>query len=373
MLESSRSHHAGSTGIWTSLSTSERRSSGAAFAPTTGNSSQVIQTRRIEPGNLHRETSIGKLESKFGIQSIAEQRVNSTGSDGDLALNRFPTSASGESRPLRSFSPRQHRQRPERPMKTITAAISIFVCFLVCDSRLQAENFIGRPIHALRSPLDGFNYSIPGVWDWRRNADETHGETEADIPDINEKGWVALFNGVDLDGWVQKNGTATYRVEQSMIVGKTSEGSPNSFLCTVEDYGDFELTFEVFDDPGLNSGVQIRSKSRAEFNNGRVYGPQVEIENAPGESGYLYSEGTGRGWITPEQPIKDAYINGQWNRYVVRAKGDRIQTWVNGRLIVDTNDPESAKRGFIGLQVHSIPRETGPFEVRWRDIRIREL
>jgi hypothetical protein len=258
-------------------------------------------------------------------------------------------------------------------MKTLTAALPIFLGFTFGVSRPQAENFIGRPVHALLSPLDGHISPIRGDWDWHDNPEANRGQHEADIPDVNAKGWVALFNGVDLAGWVQKNGTATYRVEQSMIVGKTSEGSPNSFLCTVEDYGDFELTFEVFDDPGLNSGVQIRSKSGAEFNNGRVYGPQIEIENAPGESGYLYSEGTGRGWITSEQPIKDAYINGQWNRYVVRAEGDRIQTWVNGRLIVDIRDPESAKLGFIGLQVHSIPRETGPFEVRWRDIRIREL
>ena len=314
-----------------------------------------------------------ELDPEFGIQSIAQQRVNSTMPACDLLINRFPTSVSGESPPLRSYSPCSRRPRPERPMKTLTAAIPIVVGFSLTVSGLQAENFIGRPIHAVLFPFDGHTSQIRDARDWQRNADETTVKTNAAIPDINAKGWVPLFNGVDLTGWVQKNGTATYRVEQSMIVGKTSEGSPNSFLCTVEDYGDFELTFEVFDDPGLNSGVQIRSKSRAEFNNGRVHGPQVEIENAPGESGYLYSEGTGRGWITAERPIKDAYINGRWNRYVVRARGDRIQTWVNGRLIVDICDPESAKLGFIGLQVHSISRETGSFEVRWRDIRIREL
>src|SRR5687768_11077589 len=58
-------------------------------------------------------------------------------------------------------------------------------------------------------------------------------------------GWTPLFNGKSLEGWVQKNGTATYRVEDGMIVGKTSEGSPNSFLATTKEYGDFELKFEV--------------------------------------------------------------------------------------------------------------------------------
>ena len=64
-----------------------------------------------------------------------------------------------------------------------------------------------------------------------------------------------------MNGWTQKNGTATYRVEDGTIVGKTNEGSPNSFLCTDKDYSDFELTFEVKVDDELNSGVQIRSKS----------------------------------------------------------------------------------------------------------------
>ena len=193
------------------------------------------------------------------------------------------------------------------------------------------------------------------------------------IPDIAGDGWVALFNGSDLNGWIQKNGIATYRVEEGMIIGKTAEGSPNSFLCTEQTFSDFELTFEVKDDPGLNSGVQIRSASKADYKNGRVHGPQVEIETAPGESGYIYSEGTGRGWITKEQPIKDAYQNDQWNRFVVRAKGDRIQTWVNGRMIADIRDEESSLTGFVGLQVHGIEKETGPFEVRWRDIRVRLL
>ncbi|MEZ6054744.1 MAG: DUF1080 domain-containing protein, partial [Planctomycetaceae bacterium] len=77
----------------------------------------------------------------------------------------------------------------------------------------------------------------------------------------DELGFIDLFNGRDLDGWTQRNGTATYRVEGDTIVGKTTEGSPNSFLCTDELYGDFELKFDVKVDSELNSGVQIRSQS----------------------------------------------------------------------------------------------------------------
>lgn len=192
-------------------------------------------------------------------------------------------------------------------------------------------------------------------------------------PSLDAKGWQSIFNGKDLSGWSQKNGTATYRVEDGVVIGKTAKGSPNSFMCTEKDYGDFELAFEVNVDKGLNSGVQIRSQSKPDYKNGRVHGPQVEIETAPGEAGYIYSEGTGRGWISKDQPIKDAYQNDQWNQYLVRAVGDRLQVWVNGRKVEDLEDPESHKSGFIGLQVHGIPQDAGPFEVRWRNIQIRPL
>jgi hypothetical protein len=200
--------------------------------------------------------------------------------------------------------------------------------------------------------------------------------------------WVELFDGKTLKGWTQKNGTAAYRVETGTIVGRTSDGSPNSFLCTVKDYGDFELEFEVKVDNQLNSGVQIRSKTKDQATGegrsnavGRVYGPQVEIEasGADGaQSGYVYGEATGRGWLTPEQRLipHKHFKDGAWNRYRVVAKGPRIQTWINGKMIEDLVDEgiyQTHPTGFIGLQVHGIPKGTGPYEVAWRNIRIRLL
>ena len=91
------------------------------------------------------------------------------------------------------------------------------------------------------------------------------------------EGWVQLFNGKDLNDWEQRNGTATYKVDDGTVLGTTSEGSPNSFLCTKKNYGDFELVFEVKVDDQLNSGVQIRSRTKDNKPSERVHGPQVEI------------------------------------------------------------------------------------------------
>jgi len=66
--------------------------------------------------------------------------------------------------------------------------------------------------------------------------------------------WQSLFDGKTLDGWYVRGGTAKYHVEDAAIVGTTVEGSPNTFLCTENDYGDFVLEFEVKCDAALNSG-----------------------------------------------------------------------------------------------------------------------
>ncbi len=191
-----------------------------------------------------------------------------------------------------------------------------------------------------------------------------------------ESGWVALFNGKNLQGWIQHNGTATYHVEDGAIVGRTSEGSPNSFLCTERVYGDFELKFEVKVDHELNSGVQIRSKSLPDYEDGRVHGPQVEI-STNGNAGFIYGEALETGWLSKDrsdEQARKAFTSGQWNSYRVIARGEVIQTWVNGTPIANLKDNISGmSSGFIGLQVHSIKSGAGPFEVRWRNLEIRQF
>ena len=199
-----------------------------------------------------------------------------------------------------------------------------------------------------------------------------------------------IFDGKTLNGWSQLNGTASYRVQDGAIIGKTKEGSPNSFLCTNKLYGDFELKFEVkLINNELNSGVQIRSntkalteeeKEKAGKKFGRVNGPQVEIEatkDKGAESGYVYGEACG-GWMTPKDKLKPHkyFKNGEWNQYRIVAKGPLIQTWVNGNKISNLTDKEkfqSHPKGFIGLQVHSIKKGIGPFEVAWRNIKIKVM
>lgn len=199
----------------------------------------------------------------------------------------------------------------------------------------------------------------------------------------DEAGWTSLFDGKSIEGWEIKSGFATYEVKDGAIHGTTAEGSPNSFLCSKEQYGDFELEFEVKVHDQLNSGVQIRSQLKdvdKDKYGGRVFGPQVEIESSPGQAGYIYGEATGLGWLSPEPQDKGhshSHIkNGEWNHYRIVAKGPRIQTWINGEAVADLTHEEiyqTHPKGFIGLQVHGIGKNPGPYDVWWRNLRIKTL
>lgn len=186
-------------------------------------------------------------------------------------------------------------------------------------------------------------------------------------------GWTPLWDGKTLQGFHQLGGKAAYSVEKGTIVGRTVLGTPNSFLVTDRPYGDFELEYEVMVDPTLNSGVQIRSASVPGYKNGVVHGYQVEIDPSNRAwSGGIYDEER-RGWLQDNtknsDAAKNAFKNGQWNKYRVVAKGDHLQTWVNGIKIADLNDSVSTY-GFIGLQVHS--HDKAGSEVRWRNLKIKD-
>ncbi|MEZ4700914.1 MAG: DUF1080 domain-containing protein [Rhodothermales bacterium] len=189
-----------------------------------------------------------------------------------------------------------------------------------------------------------------------------------------DAGWTSLFNGRDLDNWVQRNGTATYRIEDGAIVGVSVQNTPNSFLCTRETYGDFILEFEVQIDPLLNSGVQIRSESYEAYQNGRVHGYQIELDPSPRAwTAGIYDEAR-RGWLyslTRNEPAQRAFKQGTWNAIRIEAIGSTIRTWINGVQAAHVVD-DLTPAGFIALQVHQIgSAEQAGKTIRWRNIRIK--
>ena len=199
--------------------------------------------------------------------------------------------------------------------------------------------------------------------------------------------WQPLFNGADLDGWVQRGGQARYRVENGELVGEAVPNTPNSFLCTQRAYANFVLELEFKPMTGLNSGIQVRSEcfdqpKTVELGGktfripaGRVHGYQVEID--PGErawTGGIYDEGR-RGWLADlkqNEAARQAFKPGAWNTLRIQCRGDSIQTWLNDVPAADLKDAVTPA-GFIALQVHGIGDSQAALEVRWRNLRILEL
>tara|TARA_Y100000588_G_scaffold360708_2_gene420865 strand:- start:3132 stop:3854 length:723 start_codon:yes stop_codon:yes gene_type:complete len=214
-----------------------------------------------------------------------------------------------------------------------------------------------------------------------------------------DEGPINLFNGTDLAGW-QNFGGGKFFVEDGTIVGESAPGLPNSFLATEKMYPDFELEVEFKIHPLLNSGIQIRSNTYAEetttirwggrfktdgsrdvrervWGKGRFWGYQVEIDPTDRNwTGTLYEEGA-RGFLhnpneatAPEGTFKPY----EWNHFRIVAKGDRMQTWLNGVAIADVQD-DLTSTGYIALQLHGIGnnKEKIGKKVSWKNIKLTKL
>jgi len=181
------------------------------------------------------------------------------------------------------------------------------------------------------------------------------------------KGFRPLFNGKDLTGWITPDDKSLFTVEDGEIVGRTGQEKlkKNEFLVTDRPYGDFVLKAKVKIRNG-NSGIQFRSRRAPD---GAVSGPQADV--ADGYWGLLYEE-RGRGILEryPPDKAKALVKPGDWNEFVITARGSHVTIDLNGTRVIDRDDPMFAKEGIIALQIHVWPE---PMEVRYKDLEIREL
>jgi len=217
------------------------------------------------------------------------------------------------------------------------------------------------------------------------------------------EGMELIFNGEDLTGW--DGDKRLWSVREGVIHGETTKENPargNTFLiCEGEPVGDFELRFSFRCTAANNSGVQYRSRritDKSARNDWVVRGYQHEIRNEerfPNVPGFIYDEGGetgGRGRIcqvgekavwpaeggkqVQEKLIdQEAFLElmkvDDWNDVVIRAEGNHIRHWLNGRLILDFVDehPKARSEGVIALQLHA----GRPMWAEFRDIRLKRL
>ncbi|MBI3417022.1 MAG: DUF1080 domain-containing protein [Verrucomicrobia bacterium] len=168
-----------------------------------------------------------------------------------------------------------------------------------------------------------------------------------------------FFNGKDLSGW--DGAEELWKVENGEIVGRTATGlDHNEFLKSQMVLGDFRLVVKMKLTPNKeNSGIQFRSEKHGET---EMKGYQADA--GAGWWGKLYEE-NGRAilWDKPGEQ----YVNrDDWNTYEILAVGSKVRTAINSHLCVDFDDPNGARQGIIGLQMHA----GGPLEVRFKELQV---
>ncbi len=220
-------------------------------------------------------------------------------------------------------------------------------------------------------------------------------------PPPEESGEVKkLFNGTDLSGW--DGDDRLWSVRDGVIHGETTEenkANGNTFLIWKDGMlRDFVLRLSFRCNATNNSGIQYRSKHITDgkvSNKWVVRGYQHEIRNEnkfPDVSGFIYDEGGSRGricmvgekavWNADGKRIVETFLAedefqkifklDDWNDVVIVAKGNRIQHFMNGRLILDFTDNEpklALSEGVLALQLHA----GKPMWAEYKNIRLTEL
>ena len=186
---------------------------------------------------------------------------------------------------------------------------------------------------------------------------------------------VSLFDGQSLDGWTCHT-DGVFRVENGAIVAGSEDeaAARNEFLCTTQEFEDFDLTlkFRVAPGPKSNAGVQFRTKRLP--GNHEVSGYQADI--GPGWFGALYDESRRNRILakpddaTTKWALENVGEDG-WHTYRIRAVGPQITLWLNGVQTVDytEEDADIPQSGIIALQIHG--GMTGLVE--YKDVAIKTL
>lgn len=183
-----------------------------------------------------------------------------------------------------------------------------------------------------------------------------------------------LFDGKTFQGW-EGDTQHTWRIENGMIMGGSLENTVphNDFLCTQKTYANFilRLKIKLTGDQGfINSGIQFRSK--------RLQNPAYEMTGYQADFGKdywasLYDESRRNKTLAkPDDREVLTWIKfNDWNDYEIRAVGRRIQLFINGKMSVDYEEPDTSipQSGLIGIQIHG----GGKALVAVKDIYLQEL
>ena len=207
---------------------------------------------------------------------------------------------------------------------------------------------------------------------------------EATEPAVQGPGTIDLLDGGTLDAW--KVPSANWDMDEESIIGQTGTEALElpEWLYTRQRFSDFEFTCELklTGDNRRNTGIYFRVNIiPKEDSQGRSYeAPSgYEFDAAFHNPGRRNVRGTLGDWyarpslrIFPDQHIiNQVYKSDKWNRMTIRARGNRLEYWINGIKIMDyvDHDPKASREGFIGFQIHN----GSVMQIECRNVRVLPL
>ena len=186
----------------------------------------------------------------------------------------------------------------------------------------------------------------------------------ADKP-LKDDGFVSLFNGFDLKGWV--GNTDGYKAADGVLICQASK-SKGAKIYTTEEYADFIFQFDFKLTPGANNGVGIRAPLTGNpFKNAF----EIQILDNSAKKYAKIKPTQFHGSIYKRAAAKRGHLKpvGQWNKQEIRAEKNLITVILNGVRIVDRADVARYKKpskGHICFLGHGS-------QVEFRNIRIKDL
>lgn len=163
-------------------------------------------------------------------------------------------------------------------------------------------------------------------------------------PDRLPDGFVSLFNGQNLEGWI--GDTEGYQAEEGAIVCR-----PGGTLFTEKEYADFILRFEFQLTPGANNGLGIRAPLDG---NAAYTGIELQILENTAEKYLNLHPWQYHGSAYGIAPARRGFQKpvGEWNQQEVIVDGREIEVILNGQTILDINLDDALKNGSLDGKEH---------------------